>query len=46
MRKRLKSKRACGLCKPHKRRWVNRWKGRDEVLLREFEQDRYRYGLD
>ena len=46
MRKRLKSKlRACGLCKPHKRRWANRWKSRDEALLREFERARRRFGL-
>lgn len=24
-----KSKSVCGLCKPHKRGWVNRWKHKD-----------------
>jgi hypothetical protein len=40
MRKRLKKKlRSCALCKPHKMGWDNRWKPRDESLLREAEQE-------
>ena len=36
MRKRLKNKvRACALCKPHKRKWANRWKPKDlDVIAR------------
>ena len=26
-------KRSCGLCKPHKRGWVNRWKSREYQRL-------------
>jgi len=30
MRKRLKDKkRSCAMCKPHKKKWANRWKIKD-----------------
>ena len=39
MRKRLKKKlRSCAMCKPHKRRWANRWNSKEESKLKEFEQ--------
>lgn len=35
MRKRYKNKkRSCGLCKPHKRGFANRWKAKDLQTLR------------
>lgn len=35
MRKQRKTKRrSCGLCKPHKRGWENRWKPRERALLK------------
>ena len=38
MRKRMKEKkRACGLCKPHKRKLANRWKPKEEARLKETE---------
>ena len=31
MRKRYKNKKkSCGLCKPHKRGWTNRWSAKDK----------------
>ena len=31
MRKQYKTKkRSCGLCKPHKRGWINRWSAKDK----------------
>ena len=37
-RKRSKNKRhSCGICKPHKRGGANRWKPKDEMLLKEAE---------
>jgi len=34
MRKRFKNKaRSCALCKPHKRKWVNRWGLKDLDLI-------------
>ena len=40
MRKRLKRKRrACGLCKPHKRAMGNRWKTKDLALLKRAESE-------
>jgi uncharacterized iron-regulated membrane protein len=40
MRKRLKKKRrACGLCKPHKRAMSNRWKTKDLALLKKAETE-------
>lgn len=40
MRKRLKLKRrSCAMCKPHKMRGENRWKVREQMLLREFEKE-------
>jgi len=39
MRKQFKNKkRACGLCKPFKRGWQNRWEEKDKQSLREFEK--------
>lgn len=39
-RKRYRAKRrACGLCKPHKRGWQRRWDDRAEARLREFERE-------
>jgi len=39
MRKRLKKKkRSCACCKPHKMHGANRWKPKDEALLKEFER--------
>jgi hypothetical protein len=39
MRKRLKKKKhSCALCKPHKMGWGNRWKPKELVRLKEFEQ--------
>lgn len=39
MRKRLKKKRrSCPLCKPHKTNGSNRWKPKEEFLLREWER--------
>jgi len=41
MRKRLKVKRrACALCKPHKRGGAPRWTNRELVRLKEWERDR------
>ena len=40
MRKRLKRKRrACGLCKPYKKGWANRWKAKDLAALKEAEAE-------
>ena len=34
MRKRLKDKiRSCAMCKPHKKKWANRWKLKDFDLI-------------
>lgn len=39
MRKRYKKKlRSCGLCKPHKKGWSNRWLNKELYLLKEFEK--------
>lgn len=39
MRKRNKTKLcSCGLCKPHKMGWCNRWKPREFQALKEFER--------
>ena len=39
MRKRSKNKRhSCAMCKPHKMGGANRWKPKDEMLLKEFEK--------
>lgn len=46
MRKQLKNKkRACGLCKPFKRGWENRWKKKEKQSLKEFEQEKNRIVL-
>lgn len=38
MRKQYKNKkRACGLCKPHKRGWSKRWKETDKTQI--YEED-------
>ena len=38
MRKRFKKKkRSCALCKPHKMRGANRWKAKEFVGIKEFE---------
>ncbi|WP_170161082.1 hypothetical protein [Methylocaldum marinum] len=40
MRKRYKLKRrSCGLCKPHKRGWDNRWKAKDQLLMERAEKE-------
>jgi hypothetical protein len=40
MRKRYKSKlQSCGLCKPHKRGWEHRWKGKDMQLVEDAERE-------
>jgi len=40
MRKQYKNKkRSCGLCKPHKKGWTNRWKNKDKVQLRHAEHE-------
>lgn len=40
MRKRLKRKRrACGLCKPHKKGMENRWKAKELARLKEAEAE-------
>lgn len=45
-RKRFKTKRrACSLCKPHKRGRSNRWSPKDLELLRQFEKAVHR-GVD
>ena len=39
MRKTYKNKlRSCALCKPHKRKWANRWKPKDVDFIRRSEQ--------
>jgi len=39
MRKRLKlKKKSCALCKPHKMRWENRWKPKEEAAIKRFEK--------
>lgn len=41
MRKQLKhKKRACGLCKPFKRGWQNRWKPKEKDELKKFQKDK------
>lgn len=41
MRKRLKKKKhSCGLCKPHKLGWMNRWKEKEFVRMKEFEKEK------
>jgi len=41
MRKKFKKKkRSCGLCKPHKVGWSNRWTAKDLGFLREFEKEK------
>lgn len=40
MRKRYKDKdRSCGLCKPHKRGWAQRWKPKEGQFLEETERE-------
>jgi hypothetical protein len=40
MRKRLKNKlKSCALCKPHKRKWANRWKQKDLQDLEKWEKE-------
>ena len=39
MRKQYKDKKkSCALCKPHKRKWENRWKAKEKQDIEEFEQ--------
>ena len=38
MRKARKEKaRSCSMCKPHKMKWANRWKPKEEAMLRQSE---------
>jgi hypothetical protein len=40
MRKQYKTKkRSCGLCKPHKKGWVNRWKAKDREEICQVESE-------
>jgi hypothetical protein len=40
MRKRLKDKaRSCALCKPHKKKWANRWKPKELDLIARSERE-------
>ncbi|MFZ3122153.1 MAG: hypothetical protein WA104_02135 [Thermodesulfovibrionales bacterium] len=40
MRKQYKTKkRSCGLCKPHKKGWDNRWKPKDTAGMRQAERE-------
>ena len=40
MRKRLKNKtRSCALCKPHKRKWANRWKPKGLDIITRTEKE-------
>lgn len=40
MRKRYKNKKkSCGLCKPHKRGWSNRWKDKEMQKLKISEKE-------
>jgi len=40
MRKRLKDKaRSCALCKPHKKKWANRWKPKELDLIARSEKE-------
>jgi hypothetical protein len=40
MRKQYKiKKRSCGLCKPHKQGWDNRWKAKDKAVMHRTEQE-------
>lgn len=36
-------KRACGLCKPHKRYWADRWKPKEKEALRRWEHEKVNY---
>lgn len=47
MRKRYKSKTksTCGLCKPHKRGWSNRWKVKDFFRLKQDEAEIKEYDV-
>lgn len=41
MRKRLKKKKhSCAMCKAHKMHGSNRWKSKDEFLLKQFEKNK------
>jgi len=47
MRKRFKKKKhSCGLCKPHKLAFSNRWKEKDFAAMKDFEKEkRYNFQL-
>ena len=41
MRKQLKNKKkSCALCKPHKRKWENRWTKKEQEELKKFNKDK------
>ena len=40
MRKQYKQKlKSCAMCKPHKMRWANRWKGKELALYKEHQKE-------
>ena len=46
MRKRFKIKKySCGLCKPYKIDWVNRWNYKEFVKVKDFEKEKRRFAV-
>lgn len=44
MRKRFRIKKhSCGLCKPHKIGWSNRWNYEEFTKMKEFEKEKRRF---
>lgn len=44
MRKRFKKKKhSCGLCKPYKVGWINRWNYKELAKIREFEKEKRKF---
>ena len=44
MRKQYKNKkRSCAMCKPHKRKWDNRWKVKEKDEMIRFEKEALEY---